>query len=114
MSPAIDAVIREVFPAGVTLKAPDGDELYWRTAMLAVTRSRWEVYVALNGQIEVVAEGTYDPDGSVLTPVHYIRQDPLVLATDQGTLTASDAGGCGCTNPLKRFKPMPDLGRALA
>lgn len=100
-------VIREVFPTDVTL----GDQ-YFRTAMVVVTRQDVRVFQLKDGDITQVFQDTYDPLASTLVDQWRLRVEPMIVATPQGVLRAQQAGGCGCSNPLKRWKPLPDSPRS--
>lgn len=113
MDTAEEVVIREAFPCEVSLSGPAG-EGFWRSAMIVVTREEVIVFQTVNSQPAEVLRTRYDVLASTMTPEFRIRYEPLLLATEAGMVSARMAGGCGCSDPLKKFKPLPDAPRALA
>lgn len=107
MTPATEVVIREAFPTEVT--SPAG---VFREAMTVVTRTEVVILALVNGTIDEVFRHRYDPLDSALSDVDRLYAEPMVLATPDGPVTVNKAGGCGCSNPLKRYKPLPSAPRA--
>lgn len=103
-------VVRTVFPAEVVL--PDGR---LRTqALVKVTRER--VYV-WHGERELILDEAHglDSAGIQALPLGYaMRATPLVFPLPAGTLTVNKGSGCGCSSPLKAWRPFGVERQAMA
>jgi len=94
-------VVRNVFPAEVVL--PDGS--LKTQALVKVTRER--VYV-WHGERDLIVDEAHglDADGlAELPPSYAMRANALRIPLDGGTLTVNKGKGCGCSSPLKSFRP---------
>lgn len=92
-------VLRDVFPA---LVAVDGDPTY-RSARVVVTRDR--VYVYLTRTAPAV-DAPYTSEGSQIPRYNAPRTHRMIVRLASGaTLTVDRQRGCGCSSPLKAWRP---------
>lgn len=106
-------VIRQLFPTTAVLQRAEWSDEF-PEAMVVVTRDDVRLYQLFKGEIVETFKAPYDPLASTLTEEYRLRIEPLIVATAEGTLTVTQASNCGCSNPLKRFKPLPDSPRSHA
>lgn len=91
-------VIRDGFPRIVTV---DGST--YRSASVAITRDRVYVYVT---RAAPIIDAPYDPAASTIPPYQAPAGRRAVLRLLSGaTLTVDRQRGCGCSNPLKGWRP---------
>lgn len=92
-------VLRDVFPATV---AVDGVPAY-RSARVIVTRDRLYVYLT---RATPVVDAPYDPAASTVPRYNAPRQQRTVVRLTSGTtITVDRQRGCGCSSPLKHWRP---------
>lgn len=92
-------VIRDAFPAIVTV---DGEPRY-RSVSIVITRDRVYVYLT---RAAPVLDAPYDPATSTVPRYNAPRGQRTVLRLLSGaTLTVERQRGCGCSNPLKGWRP---------
>jgi len=92
-------VLRDGFPRLVAVdSAPT-----WRNASVVITRDRVYVYLT---RAAPVLDAPYDPQQSTVPPYQAPsgRQAVIRLLSGQ-TLTVTRQRGCGCSSPLKGWRP---------
>jgi hypothetical protein len=92
-------VLRDGFPSIV---AVDGHPT-WRSASVVVTRDRVLVYLT---RAAPILDAPYDPATSVVPRYNAPRQQRTILRLTSGaTVTVDRQRGCGCSSPLKGWRP---------
>jgi hypothetical protein len=92
-------VLRDGFPS---LVAVDGDPTY-RSASVVITRDRILVYLT---RAAPILDAPYDPATSIVPRYNAPRQQQAVVRLLSGqTLAVTRQRGCGCSNPLKGWRP---------
>jgi hypothetical protein len=94
-------VLRDAFPATVTLNG----NLLARTARVAVTRQRVYAWIADGRTPRLILDAPYDPAASIVPRYNAPTGQRTVLATDGGNVLVDRQRGCGCSNPLSRWRP---------
>jgi hypothetical protein len=92
-------VLRDGFPS---LVAVDGVPTY-RSASVVITRDRVLVYLTRTAPI---IDAPYDPTTSTVPRYNAPRQQRAIIHLASGrTLTVDRQRGCGCSSPLKGWRP---------
>lgn len=94
-------VLRDAFPSIVTL---DGN-LLARTARTVITRQRVYVWIADGRTPSLIYSATYDPTGSVVPRYNAPTGHRTTLITPDGNVLVDRQRGCGCSNPLRSWRP---------
>lgn len=92
-------VIRDGFPSIVTV---DGAPTY-RNASVVITRDRVLVYLT---RAAPIVDAPYDPTASTIPRYNAPRGTRSIVRLRSGqTLTVERQRGCGCSSPLKGWRP---------
>lgn len=103
-------VVREWFPAIADL--PSGERLAVAKVYLTENDTgqlEVHVYVAVE-RVPTLALRAVVLDKSLAAP-YAPQSQPSTVNYDAGTLTIFRTSGCGCSHPLKRFRPFGRYGR---
>jgi hypothetical protein len=97
-------VIRDVFPAEAWL----GDGNVYRSARVVVTRERVYVWQAEGRDRHLRLDAAYDPERSTVPRYNAGPREQTILALDDGpvpSLVIRRQRGCGCSSPLRGWRP---------
>jgi hypothetical protein len=94
-------VLRDAFPASVTLNG----NLLARTARAVITRTRVYVWIADGRTPRLILDAPYDPAASVVPRYNAPTAHRATVVTPDGNVVVDRQRGCGCSNPLARWRP---------